>query len=88
MIPDYDPEVAVSVNKFVDHLPAVFNQVTPHLHDDVYPTWKTNPATFVAEHVYISIIFLSNGEMALSLFLSSGHSLILKLPQMDVTSAC
>ncbi|CDP15683.1 unnamed protein product [Coffea canephora] len=27
MIPDYDPEVAVSVNKFVDHLPAVFNQL-------------------------------------------------------------
>ncbi|XP_027181108.1 uncharacterized protein LOC113779644 isoform X1 [Coffea eugenioides] len=27
MIPDYDPEVAVSVNKFVDQLPAVFNQL-------------------------------------------------------------
>ena len=88
MIPDYDPEVAVSVNKFVDQLPAVFNQVTSHLHHDAYPTWKTNPATFVAEHVYISDIYLSTGEMALLLFLSSGRSLILKLSQMDVTSAC
>lgn len=27
VIPDYDPEVAISVSKFVDQLPAVFNQV-------------------------------------------------------------
>lgn len=27
MIPNYDPEVAVSINKFVDQLPAVFNQL-------------------------------------------------------------
>nr|XP_027084444.1 uncharacterized protein LOC113706697 isoform X4 [Coffea arabica] len=27
MIPDFDPEVVVSVNKFVDQLPAVFNQL-------------------------------------------------------------
>ncbi|CAI9755538.1 unnamed protein product [Fraxinus pennsylvanica] len=27
IIPDYDPEAAISLNKFVDQLPAVFNQV-------------------------------------------------------------
>lgn len=27
VIPDYDPEVSISVSKFVDQLPAVFNQV-------------------------------------------------------------
>ena len=87
MIPNYNPEGAVSVNKFVDQLPAVFNQVTPHLHDDAYPTWKTNPATFVAEHVYISIIYLSNGEMALllSVFWSFSNP---QTASMDVTSAC
>ena len=27
MAPDYDPETRVSLNKFVDQLPSVFNQV-------------------------------------------------------------
>lgn len=29
-MPDYDPEAALSLNNFVDQLPAVFNQVICH----------------------------------------------------------